>query len=88
MKLIFSTLTAKGRITIPLEVRRRLGITPHDKVAFIFEGEQVRLAKIGSVVEYTANIFKTNKTALTAEELREEAERAIAEDVIERRGDK
>ena len=35
MKEIFSTLTSKGRVTIPIEVRKHLGITANDKVAFV-----------------------------------------------------
>jgi len=49
-------------------------------------GDTVRLARRGSVVSQTAGIFKTAQSPLSAEELREEAERAIAEDVVERIG--
>lgn len=40
----------------------------------------------GSVVARTAGIFKTDRPPLSAEELREVAEHAIAEEVIERMG--
>lgn len=84
MKELLSTVTTKGQVTIPVEIRRRLGVAAHDKVAFVLDDDQVRLVRRGSVVAQTAGIFKTSQPPLTAEELREAAERAIAEDVIER----
>jgi len=39
MKEILSTITSKGQITIPAEVREHLGLKPKDKIAFIIEDE-------------------------------------------------
>ncbi len=86
MKELLSTVTTKGQVTIPVEIRRRLGVNPHDKVAFVLDDDHVQLVRRGSVVDRTAGIFKTSQPPLTAEELRESAERAIAEDVAERMG--
>ena len=45
MKEILSTLTSKGQVTIPVEVRRLLGLKTKDKIAFVIEDEgSVRLA--------------------------------------------
>lgn len=35
MKEIISTITGKGQVTIPAEVRRSLGVAPSDKVVWI-----------------------------------------------------
>jgi AbrB family looped-hinge helix DNA binding protein len=35
MKEIVSTVTGKGQVTIPSEVRRRLGVAPASKVVFV-----------------------------------------------------
>ncbi len=44
MKEIISTLTSKGQVTIPAEVRKYLGIETNDKVAFVIDdGGVVRL---------------------------------------------
>jgi antitoxin PrlF len=83
---IFSTVTTKGQVTIPQEVRRILGVTPHDKVVFVVDGDEVRLSRGGSVVERTAGALRSNQPPLTAEELRVAAEQAIADDVMERMG--
>ena len=42
--MIYSTtVTQKGQATIPLEIRRFLGIGPYEKVAFIKKGNEVIL---------------------------------------------
>ena len=37
MQEIISTITSKGQVTIPAEVRRHLGVGDHDKIAFVLE---------------------------------------------------
>lgn len=44
MKEITTTVTQRGQVTIPAEVRRVLGVRPRDKVSFTIEGGQVCLA--------------------------------------------
>jgi AbrB family looped-hinge helix DNA binding protein len=39
MKEIVSTITSKGQVTIPAEVRRHLGLKTKDKLSFIIEEE-------------------------------------------------
>lgn len=41
MKELVSTVTSKGQVTIPLEVRKYLGIKTNDKVAFVIEQDGV-----------------------------------------------
>lgn len=44
MKEIVSTITSKGQVTIPAEVRRHLGLKKSDKISFVIEEEgDVRL---------------------------------------------
>jgi AbrB family looped-hinge helix DNA binding protein len=38
-------VTLKGQVTIPIEVRDRLGILPHTEVDFEVHGKTVRLVK-------------------------------------------
>jgi len=35
-----STLSSKGRLTVPLEIRRRLGLKQGDRVEFVLEEER------------------------------------------------
>jgi AbrB family looped-hinge helix DNA binding protein len=86
MKHLVSTITSKGQVTIPAEIRRLLDVDYHDKIAFIVEGEQVRVTGIKGVVERTAGAFKSHEPPLTAEELREVAEQAFTEEALGRLG--
>ncbi len=55
-----STLTSKGQVTIPVEVRRRLGLRPGDPVGFIVEGGDVRLVRKESRIEAAFGICKAD----------------------------
>lgn len=39
MKEIISTVTSKGQVTVPAEVRRLLGINKQEKIAFVIDQE-------------------------------------------------
>jgi bifunctional DNA-binding transcriptional regulator/antitoxin component of YhaV-PrlF toxin-antitoxin module len=41
MKEIISTITNGGQVTIPVEIRRYLGVTTNDKIAFVIDPEGV-----------------------------------------------
>lgn len=41
MKEIISTVTSKGQVTIPAEVREYLGIKKNDKIAFVIDAEGI-----------------------------------------------
>jgi len=38
-----STISSKGQITVPLEIRRRLGLKEGDRVEFVVEGERTAI---------------------------------------------
>jgi antitoxin PrlF len=79
-----SVVTRKGQVTIPAEIRRSLGLKEGDRVAFVLKDYEVKIVPRGSVTERTAGMFKTKKRPVSAEKLREEAERAIADDAMKR----
>ena len=84
MKEVHSTVTTKGQVTIPVEIRRLLQVQPRDRIAFVVEDDTVRLVRSQSVVARTAGALKSAKPPLTAEELREVAEKAIAQEATSR----
>src|SRR5450759_1814909 len=51
MKEFLTTVTQRGQVTIPAEVRRLLGAKTGDKVAFQVEEGQVRLAPASMTLE-------------------------------------
>jgi AbrB family looped-hinge helix DNA binding protein len=38
-------ITSKGQVTIPQEIREKLGLLPHTEVEFILDGRSVRIVK-------------------------------------------
>ena len=82
-----SVVTRKGQVTIPVEMRRALDLNEGDRVEISLEEDGVKLRRSsGSVVARTAGALRSNTPPASAEELREIAERGIAEDVVARMG--
>ncbi|MBI3289769.1 AbrB/MazE/SpoVT family DNA-binding domain-containing protein [Candidatus Microgenomates bacterium] len=79
-----TTVTQKGQVTIPSDIRELLGIEPRGKVGFVVDGKSVKLMPTQSVVVQTAGAFKSRRPSLTAKELRHAAEQAISQSVVER----
>ncbi len=67
-----AAVTSKGQITIPIEVRVKLGIKPGDRVRFVENenGEIVLKAKTGSIMDLRGMWKWTGKPA-TIEEMNE-----------------
>ena len=84
MREHLTRVTRKGQITVPIEIRRALGLQEGDKVAVLLEDGRATLERRPSVVARTAGIFKSDRPVLSPEQEQEEFERGVAEDV--RRG--
>jgi len=67
-----AAVTSKGQITIPLEVRKKLGLKPGDRVRFIEgeNGEFVIKPKTGSIMDMEGIVHWTGKP-VTIEEMNE-----------------
>jgi AbrB family looped-hinge helix DNA binding protein len=46
MKEVTTTVTTKGQVTIPADIRQRMGIRPHDRIRFRISGGEVRLSRV------------------------------------------
>ena len=82
MKEIVSTITSKGQVTIPVEVRRQLGVATNDKITFVIDDEgavQIRAPRYSTVASLRG-AAGTLKEPLTKEAMLEIAhEDAVAE---------
>ncbi len=58
---MISTLTSKGQVTIPVQIRRFLGLKPKAKVAFLRKKDGVHIA----VPRYTLDTIKGAVPALS-----------------------
>jgi AbrB family looped-hinge helix DNA binding protein len=51
MKELYSSVSPKGQITIPAEIRRLLGVKPRDRVRFEVVAGNVRIAPAPSALD-------------------------------------
>lgn len=78
-----ATMTSKGQLTVPKEIRDRLGLKPGDKVELVPYGEQaVTLRKRRSVpLRELFGSLPNNGVSLTLEEMDDAIAAAVAERV-------
>ena len=43
MRHYYTTLTERGQVTLPSEIRRKLGVKPKQKVHFAVDGDSIRI---------------------------------------------
>jgi len=77
-----TTVTVKGQVTIPAEIRARLGIKPRDKVVFELNGEGAMMRKAVSWVVAAYGSIKTEGGPKDWRELREAFEQGVADEVM------
>jgi AbrB family looped-hinge helix DNA binding protein len=77
------TVTRKGQVTIPVEIRRSLGLTEGEGMTVEQQGDKVLLRRTTSVAERTAGIAAEYRrpTPLTPEHERAAFEQAVADEV-------
>jgi AbrB family looped-hinge helix DNA binding protein len=65
-------LTSKGQVTIPLPIRRRLGLLPNTEVEFDVVGQSVRIRKAAKQSrgrELVEHLRGTGTTGMTTDEI-------------------
>jgi AbrB family looped-hinge helix DNA binding protein len=79
-----SVITRKGQATVPIEIRRSLGLEQGDKISWIQQNGHVVVRRAQSVTERTAGILKPylQGPPLTIEEETEAFEQAVADEVM------
>ncbi len=81
MRQVITRVTSKGQVTIPVEIRRALGIKPRDRVEFSLADGVATVAKAKSVVEKWAGAFKGTGGPIDIKRLRREFEDSMARNV-------
>jgi AbrB family looped-hinge helix DNA binding protein len=68
-------VTSKGQVTIPVEIREKLGIFPNSEVEFVLRGNSVRLVKVlgkrkgGRGAEVLARLSGSAKSKMTTDQI-------------------
>ncbi len=79
MAIAYSKLTAQGQISIPAEVRRRLGIGPGSLLEWDEDGERMVVRRAGrySSADVHQALFEQAPASKTLEELKEGVRRSV-----------
>ena len=80
MKEIVTTITQRGQVTIPAEVRRLLGLKPRDTVTFAIDDNEVRLKPASFTLE---SAFGSVPPPTSGEEFKA-ISRSVREEKVER----
>ena len=83
-----ATVTSKGQLTVPIAVRRKLGIDPGDQVAFVIDGENgARFRRVEHTVQSVRGLIPTPPglpETIDFDDLIEEAMSDHADEVMRR----
>jgi AbrB family looped-hinge helix DNA binding protein len=73
-------MTSKGQITVPKDVRLKLGLKPGDRIRFLLEADgRVRLMPAKRDISELVGILPRPKRALSIEEMEDAIGRAVAD---------
>lgn len=75
----YSSITTKGQITIPVRIRKALGLKAGGKVAFQIEGNAVKLVPVLDDVTAAFGLLKSGKSVTL-----EEMDQAIEQEPVSR----
>jgi len=81
MRDLETRLTQKGQVTIPAEIRHRLGLKPKDVVRFEIEGDEVKLKPATSQLLAGFGAVTPRQKPEDWRKVRAEVEEAIANEV-------
>lgn len=87
MRESVATITSKGQVTIPVRIRKHLGVDAADKIAFVIDGEgkvEVRpvrhtLASVRGIVPALPGRETIDFDDQIAEAMEDEADRIVAQ---------
>ncbi|MGH2366477.1 MAG: AbrB/MazE/SpoVT family DNA-binding domain-containing protein [Chloroflexota bacterium] len=81
MRELVTSLTQRGQVTTPAEIRARLGLKPRDKVIFELDAEAVRLRPTASNVRRHFGVVPPLDRPEDFQELRVAFEEGVAREV-------
>lgn len=81
MQPLETRLTQKGQVTIPVEIRSKLGLKPRDTVCFEVEGNVVTLRPVKSKLLEGYGAVSPRRRPENWRKVRAEVEEVVAEEV-------
>lgn len=77
-----SVITRRGQVTIPVDLRRKLGLQPHDRVQFELTNGSVTITPVRSRLEEFYGSVTPRTRPEDFEVLRNEFETGVANDIV------
>jgi AbrB family looped-hinge helix DNA binding protein len=82
VRMLESTITRKGQVTIPKAIRDRLGVKEGEKVRFVMRGEEVVLKVIkGTILDLRGSV-EPSAHSEDFEKVRQSVKQAVAKKVV------
>lgn len=81
MKGLETTMTQKGQVTVPAEIRAHLGLKPRDRVRFEVDGAEVKIRPAKSRIARHFGAVRVDGPPLTPQQERQAFEEGVAEEV-------
>lgn len=78
---MLSNVTAKGQVTIPVEIRNRFHIQPNDRVDFMVDGERIIVMPVKTLKQLRGAVSAPATGGIELE--RKKAKSAVADRVAE-----
>lgn len=80
-----ATLTSKGQMTIPKEVRKALKLSPHEKIIIVVEGNQAVIKPLkGNILDIGGSIkISDTEKPIDFRKVRENVKKEIAGKAVE-----
>jgi len=82
MEEMITTITAKGQVTIPVSLRRKLHLEPSDRVAFVLDGDGIKIRPVSRSLLTGYRSVKPRQHPEDFAAIRRETQEWVAEQVI------
>jgi AbrB family looped-hinge helix DNA binding protein len=83
MQHYYTTLTERGQVTLPSEIRKKLGVKPKEKVHFEVDGDNIRIVPSEFTLESIRGMVPPLAEKKSLEEILEVAREEHARHVID-----
>lgn len=78
---MISTVTTKGQITIPVNIRSFFHIQPNDKVDFMIDNERIIITPVKTLTQLRGSVKSSGNGDITSE--RQQAKKLLAKKISE-----
>lgn len=82
MRSMTTSITKKGQVTIPIEVRKALGLKPRDRVTFEISGQEARIRPVPSDLLAGFGAVQPKERPEDFKRMRQEVQEGVADKAL------